>query len=176
MFSQFIHFNNNTSCLKVCCNNRDWKITYRPLVLTNKKFYTTIDGKVISAGELFVKTKYIYSMQENTNWYWKQQPLQQTIIFPTRTILNPRLDIITIRYVQDTPKNIFNRIQAKKSTQRHPIIMTDAKYDYILDEIEHSEKLSLKGMWVEIVTRNSTDDKNHNVILYVVFHHIIIKY
>ena len=40
--------------------------------------------------------------------------------------------------------------------------MTDDNCDYILDEIECREKLSLKGMWVLIVTRNSTDDKNHN--------------
>ena len=53
--------------------------------------------------------------------------------------------------------------------------MTDADYDYILDEIERCEKLSLKGMWVLILTRNITDDKNHNAILYVVFHYIIIK-
>ena len=85
-------------------------------------------------------------MQENTNWYWKQQPLQQTIIVPTRTILHPRLDVIIIRYVQDIPKNLCSRNQAKKAIQRHPIIMTDADYDYILDEIEHREKLSLKVM------------------------------
>ena len=54
--------------------------------------------------------------------------------------------------------------------------MTDADYDYIMDEIEHREKLSLKLMWVAIVTSNSTDDKDHNSILYVVFHYIIIKY
>ena len=30
---------------------------------------TTIDGEVISAGELFVKSQYLYSMQEDTNWY-----------------------------------------------------------------------------------------------------------
>ena len=54
--------------------------------------------------------------------------------------------------------------------------MTDADYDYIMDEIESCKKLSLKGMWVAIVTRNSTDDKNHSEILYVVFHYIIIKY
>ena len=54
--------------------------------------------------------------------------------------------------------------------------MTDADYDYIMDEIESRRKLSLKGMWVEIVTRNSTDDNNHNAILYVVVHYIIIKY
>ena len=53
-------------------------------------------------------------MQENTNWYWNQKPLQQTIIVPTRTILHPRHDVITIRYLQDIPKNIFNSIQAKK--------------------------------------------------------------
>ena len=27
----------------------------------------------------------------------------------------------------------------KKSIQRHPIVMTDADYDYILDEIERRE-------------------------------------
>ena len=70
---------------------------------------TTIDGEFISAGELVVKAQYLCSMQENTNWYWKQQPLQQTIIVPTRTILHPRLDVIIIRYVKDTPKNIFSR-------------------------------------------------------------------
>ena len=72
-------------------------------------------------------------MQENTNWYWKQQPLQQNIIVPTRTIIHPRLDVITIRYVQDTPKMFCNSIQEKESTRRHPISMTDADYDYILD-------------------------------------------
>ena len=77
--------------------------------------------------------------QENNNWYWRQQPLQQTIIIPTRTIIHPRLDVITIRYVQDIPKNVCNRIQAKKSIQRHPISMTDADYDYILYEIERRE-------------------------------------
>ena len=75
---------------------------------------TRIDGKVISDGELFVKSQYLWSMQESTNWYWKQQPLQHTIIVPTHTILHPRLDVITIRYVQYIPKNVCNRIQAKK--------------------------------------------------------------
>ena len=41
-------------------------------------------------------------------------------------------------------------------------MMTDADYDYILDEIERLEKLSLKGMWVLIATINGTDDNNHN--------------
>ena len=37
---------------------------------------TTIYGQVISAGELVVKAQYIFSMQENTHFYWKQQPLK----------------------------------------------------------------------------------------------------
>ena len=67
---------------------------------------TTIDGEFISAGELVVKAQYISSMQENNNWYWKQQPLQQNIIVPTRKILHPCLDAIIIRYVQDILKKL----------------------------------------------------------------------
>ena len=101
---------------------------------------TTIDGKFISAGELFVKAQYLCSIKENTNWYGKQQSMQQTIILPTRTILHPSLDVIIIIYVQDIPKNICRRNQLKKAIQRHPIIMTDSDYDYILDEIERLEE------------------------------------
>ena len=36
---------------------------------------TTIDGQVISSGELVFKAQCIFSMQENTNFYWNQQPL-----------------------------------------------------------------------------------------------------
>ena len=70
---------------------------------------TTIYGQVISAGELFVKAQYLCSMQEKTNWYRKQQSLQQTIILPTHTILHPRLEVTIIRYVQDTPKKLCIR-------------------------------------------------------------------
>ena len=34
---------------------------------------TTIDVKIIAAGELVVKAQYICSMQIETNWYWNQQ-------------------------------------------------------------------------------------------------------
>ena len=63
---------------------------------------------------------------------------------PTRTILHPCIDVIKIIDVQKIPKTFCNRIQAKKSTQRHPIYMIDADYDYILDEIERRENLVLK--------------------------------
>ena len=73
---------------------------------------TTIYGQVISAGELAAKSQYICSMQENTNCYWKQKLLQQITIVPTRIILHPRLDVFTIRDVQDISNNFFNSIQA----------------------------------------------------------------
>ena len=65
---------------------------------------TTIDGQFISAGELVVKAQYLCSMQENSNWHSKQQPLQQNIIVPTRAIIHPRLDVVRITDVQDIPK------------------------------------------------------------------------
>ena len=85
-------------------------------------------------------------MQENYNWYWKQQSLQQNIIFTTRTILHPRLDVVRIKYVQDIPKTSCNKIQAKKFIQRHPICMTDSDHDYILNDIERREKNILNVM------------------------------
>ena len=105
---------------------------------------TTIDGQVISAGKLFVKAQYLCSVQENTNWYWKQQPLQQTIMVTTHNILHPCLDVITIIYFQDIPKNVCNRIWAKKSIQRNPTSMTHVSYDYILDEIERRKKIEFE--------------------------------
>ena len=93
--------------------NGFYVIQYLSYVYTHKN-NTKIYGQVIYADKLVVKSQYIFSMQENTNWYWKQKPLQQTIIVPTRTILHPRLDVIKIIYVQGIPKNVCNRIQAKK--------------------------------------------------------------
>ena len=90
---------------------------------------TKIDGKMISSGELVVKAQYICSMQENTNWYWEKQSLQQNIMVPTRTILHPCIDVVRIKYVHDIPKTVCNRIQSKKSIQRHPIFMKYADYE-----------------------------------------------
>ena len=95
-------------------------------------------------------------MQENTNWYWKKQPLLHTIIVPTCTIFHPRLEVIIIRYEQDIPKKLFGRNKAKKTIQRHPIIMTDADYGYILYEIEHREKNEFERN----VSVNSDDEFN----------------
>ena len=35
---------------------------------------TTIDGKIITAGELVVKAKHLCSIQVNTNCYWNKHP------------------------------------------------------------------------------------------------------
>ena len=92
-------------------NHKKWilfhSINLRGIYATKN---TTIDGQVISDGELFFKAKYLFSAQENTNWCWKQQPLQQTITVPTLTIIHPRVYFITIGYVQDIFKNVCNRI------------------------------------------------------------------
>ena len=85
--------------------------------------------------ELVVKAQYICYMQENTNWYWEQHPLQHAITVSTRTILHPCLVVFGIIYVQYIPKSRCNRTQAKKDIHRHPICLKDADYDYILDEI-----------------------------------------
>ena len=70
-------------------------------------------------------------MQGCTNWYWKQKPLQQNIIVPTRTIIHPCLDVVGITVVQNTPTNVCNRIQTEKSIQRYPICLTRVDYDNI---------------------------------------------
>ena len=55
-------------------------------------------------------------------------------------ILHPCLEVITIIYVQYIYYNVCSRNEEKQSIQRHPIIATDADYDYIMDEIEPREK------------------------------------
>ena len=48
---------------------------------------TTIDGQIITAGELVVKPQYLCSTQIDTNWYRNQQTKHHAITVPTRTIL-----------------------------------------------------------------------------------------
>ena len=57
---------------------------------------TTIDGQIITAGELVVKAQYLCSMQIDTNWYWNQQPKHHVITVPTRAILHPQLEVNVI--------------------------------------------------------------------------------
>ena len=57
-----------------------------------------MDGKIITAGELVVKAKYICSMQVDTNWYCNQQPKQYVITVPTLTIIHPQLEVNSVTH------------------------------------------------------------------------------
>ena len=70
---------------------------------------TQIYVQFISVGELVVKAQYLYSMQENSNLYWKQQSAKHNILVPTRKILHSRLDVVRIKDVQDTPNTVCNK-------------------------------------------------------------------
>ena len=96
---------------------------------------TTIDGQIITAAELFVKAKYLCSMQIDTNWYWNQQPKHHVITLPTGTIPHPQLEVNAITDFHAIPTSICSRTQAKKAISRQPICLTDSDYDYILEEI-----------------------------------------
>ena len=82
---------------------------------------------------MVVHSKYLCSMQVDTNWYWNQQPQHHVITVSTRTILHPQLEVDTITEFHATPTSVCSRTQAKKSISRQPICLTDADYDYILE-------------------------------------------
>ena len=88
----------------------------------------TIDGKIITAGELVVKEQYISSMQIDTNWYCDLHFQHHIIKVPTRTIIYPRLEVNAVTDFHDIPKSICSRTQAKKSISTHPICLTDSDY------------------------------------------------
>ena len=96
---------------------------------------TTIDEKIITAGKLVFNAKYLCSMQVDTNWYWNQQSKHHVIKVPTPTIIYPKLEGDAITDFHSIPTSICSRTQAKKSISRQPICLTDADYDYILEEI-----------------------------------------
>ena len=105
---------------------------------------TTIDEQILIAGELVVNAKYLCSMQVDTNWYLNQQSKHHVITVQTRTILHPQLegDAMTDFYAILT--SICSRTQAKKSISRQPICLTDADYDYILEEIGRQDKIEFE--------------------------------
>ena len=93
----------------------------------------TIDGQIITAGELVVKAKYLCYMQIDTNWYWNPHPKHHVLTVPTRTILHPQLEVNAITYFHEKTTSVCSRTQAKKSISRQPICLTDADYDNILE-------------------------------------------
>ena len=88
---------------------------------------TTIDGQIITAGELVVKAKYLCSMQIDTNWYWNKQPKHHVIIVPTRTLLHPQLEVNAITDFHAIPTSLCSRTQANKAISRQSLCLTDAE-------------------------------------------------
>ena len=72
---------------------------------------TTIDGQIITAGELVVQAKYFCSMKIYTNWYWNQQPKYHVITVPIRTIIHPQIEVNVITYFHAIPTSICSRTQ-----------------------------------------------------------------
>ena len=105
---------------------------------------TKIDGQIITAGELVVKAKYICSMQADTNWYWNQQSKHHVITVPTCIILHPQLEVDAITDFHSIPTSVCSRTHAKKSILRQPICLTDADYDYILEESGRRYKIEFE--------------------------------
>ena len=83
-------------------------------------------------------------MQIDTNWYCNQQIKHHVITVPTPTILHPQLEVCAVTDVHSIPTSVCTRTQAKKAISRQPICLTDADYDYILEEIGHRDKIKFE--------------------------------
>ena len=76
---------------------------------------TTIDGKIITSGELVVKAQYLCYMKLDTNWYWNQHPQHHVITVPTCTLLNPRLEVNAVTYFHAI-KKVYVPVHKKENT------------------------------------------------------------
>ena len=70
---------------------------------------TTLDGNIITAGELVAKAQNLCSVQVATNWYWNQQPKHHVITVPTRTIFHPQLEVNAVADFHGIPTSICSR-------------------------------------------------------------------
>ena len=105
---------------------------------------TTIDGQIITSGELVVKAEYFCYMQIYTNWYCNQQPKHHVITVPTRTILHPKLEVNLVIDFHSITTSVCTRTQEKKSIPRQPVRLTDSDYDYILEGIVRQDKIEFE--------------------------------
>ena len=83
-------------------------------------------------------------MQIDTNSYWNQQSKHHVITVPTRIIIHPQLEGDAITDFHLIPTRICSRKQAKKAISRQPICLTDADYDYMLEEIGRIDKIQFE--------------------------------
>ena len=105
---------------------------------------TTVDGQIITAGELAVKEKYICSMQVDTNWYWDQQPKQHVITVPTRRILYPQLEVNAVTDFYAITTSVCTRTQEKQIISIQHICLNYSYCDYILEEISFQDKIEFE--------------------------------
>ena len=80
-------------------------------------------------------------MQIYTNWYYNQQPKHNVISVPTRTIIHPQLEVNVVTHFHAIPTSVCSRTKAKQYISRQPICLTDADYDYILEDIGRGDKI-----------------------------------
>ena len=116
---------------------------------------TTIDGKIITAGELVGKSKYLCSMQVDTNWYWNQKLKQHFITVPTCKILHLQLEVNGVIFFTQYPQ-VFVPGHKKKSMSRQPFCLTDSDNDYNLEEIGRREKIEFER-YVEVYSADEED-------------------
>ena len=93
------------------------------------QYNTTINGKIITSGELVVKAKYLCYTQVDTNWYWNIHPQHHVITVTTRKISHPQLEVSAVPYFRPIPNSVFTRTLAKKAISRNSICLTDSDYD-----------------------------------------------
>ena len=56
---------------------------------------------------MVLKAQYLSSMQVDTNWYCNQQPKQNVITLPTRTILHPKLEVNAVTEFHAIPTSVL---------------------------------------------------------------------
>ena len=81
------------------------------------QYNTTINGKIITSGELVVKAKYLCYTQVDTNWYWNIHPQHNVTIVTTHKILHPQLEVSAVPDFHTITKSLFTRTLAKSSYQ-----------------------------------------------------------
>ena len=114
------------------------KLLSEPCTLQDNK---TVDEQVIKAGEHMVKQEYLSITKTDTNCYWQPLENKDSVIIVTHTIVHLCLSVSNIVNVSDIRISLCNKKQAWKDIQIHPIHVSDADTDYILDEIKRRNQI-----------------------------------
>ena len=58
--------------------------------------------------------------------------------------MHPCIDVVAVKYVHDILKSIWNRNHTNTGWKKHPMFLNESDHDYILEEIEHRDKIDLE--------------------------------